>query len=535
MTQTPYTPTDRFEELDRIDLKGVFNVLEIYCHNLLPDMEACLVFLLRILKDKEAHTHPKTREWVTHLVRKIRDFGPFNPQGLELAYKLTQDPALDARLERLNYFALEPGLLDFRSVMNDPKKLERKRSQLMDLFERMPGHVLAASQLLQLDYYQGIDHSEWLVKFTAPKFFQEEWKQRLFLHYAGLRATDKALELWPEITTQSIGEVQLNLGAELFASQGEVGQALALYQQSLNLDPHQTPVKLRMAELEKPTKPDATLLTEKSVTICIYSWNKADDLERTLASLAETEIGNAKIRVLLNGCTDRSAEVVEAARNLFPDNDFNVIPLLVNVGAPAARNWLGALPEVRTSEFVAYLDDDVELPSDWLAHFLNVMEAHPKTSVVGCKVVFGSEPRMIQYLHRSFSLAEPGMIKLTDPCQIGQFDYGQHDYIRTTDHVMGCCHLLRMAHLPDGPQFDLRYSPSQVDDIAHDLQIRVNGGEVRYCGLVKCIHHQNTGGGFKRKMTKAQLGQVLGNDMKFYFAFEQHMERIQELMKLSGI
>ncbi len=534
MNQEQYTPTDRFEELDRIDLDAVFNVLEIYCNTLLPDMEACLVYLLRILKDKEAQGHPKTHEWVSHLVRKIRNLGPFNPQGLDLAQKLTRDQTLDARLERLAYFQLEPELLDFRSVMNDPQKLRRKRSQLMDVFERMPGHVLAASQLLQLDYYQGIEQGEWLNDFTAPRFFQDEWNQRLFLHYAGLGALDLAMALWPAVTSGPISEIQLNLGAELFVQAGETSQAMALYQQSLTIDPHQMPIRLRMAELENPTQPNKTLLTEKSVAICIYSWNKADDLERTLASLAHTDIGSASIRILLNGCTDRSADVADNARMLFPDNDYEVVPLLINVGAPAARNWLGALPEVRACEYIAYLDDDVELPTDWLAHFLNVMEDHPNTSVVGCKVVFGSEPRMIQYLHRSLSLAKPGIIKLTDPCQIGQFDYGQYDYIRTTDHVMGCCHLLRSAHMPNGPQFDLRYSPSQMDDIAHDLQLRVDGGEVRYCGLVKCIHHQNTGGGFKRKMSKAQLGQVLGNDMKFYYYFEQYLERIQELMRKSG-
>ncbi len=534
MTNTAYTPTDRFEELDRIDLDGVFDVLKIYCDNLLPDMEACLVFLSRILRDKEAANHPKTSGWLPHLIRKVAAFGPFHPQGLDLAHRLTRDPALDARLERLAYFQLDSTLLDLRSVMNDPNILARKRQHLLDILQRMPGHILAASQLLQLDYYQGIEHGDWLDAFTVPKFFRDEWKQRLFLHLAGLGARDEALALWTELSRLPHCEVQLNLAAELHARKGDIETALACYRESLELDPNQTPIRLRMAELEHPSKPGSTLPAQKDVCICLYSWNKADDLEKTLHGLTNTNIGKAKIRVLLNGCTDRSPEVVKQARALFPNNDFAVIPLPINVGAPAARNWLGSLPEVRASEFVAYLDDDVELPGDWLAHFLTVMENHPQTSAVGCKVVFGSEPRMIQYLYRALALARPEIIKLTDACQIAQMDYGQYDFIRTTDHVMGCCHLLRMAHLPDGPQFDLRYSPSQVDDIAHDLELRLRGGEVRYCGLVKCIHHQNTGGGFKRKMHSAQLGQVLGNDMKFYHYFSEHLGQLRELMKQTG-
>ncbi len=287
---------------------------------------------------------------------------------------------------------------------------------------------------------------------------------------------------------------------------------------------------LKLHDLFNPPRPGDPADTADTA-ILVYSWNKAADLERTLFSLAKTDIGTAKIRVLLNGCEDNSEAVVEAARKHFPNNDFDVIKLLVNVGAPAARNWLGSLPEVRSSEFVAYIDDDVELPSDWLAHFLTIMENHPKTAVVGCKIVFGSNPKMIQYLYRTFSVAKPDIIKLTNQNQIAQYDHGQFNYVRTTDNVMGCCHLLRMAHMPDGPQFDLRYSPSQLDDVAHDISLRVKGHEIRYCGLVTCIHHQNTGGGFKRKITNAQLGQVLGNDMKFFYFFKNELERIQELMK----
>lgn len=535
MNRIEYTPTDRFEELDRIDLDGVFDVLDIYCRNLLPDLEACLVFLNRILRDQTAAGHPRTRDEVSRLVRKAVSFGPFHLQALGLAHKLTGDPALDARLERLGYFDLDPKLQDLRSVMNDPGIMERKRSRLMDVMERMPGHILAANQLLQLDFYQGIEHGDWLDSFTVPKFFQAEWEHRLFVHLAGLGNTDDALMLWRSIANGPISEIQLNLAAECFIRSGDTGQALALYGRSLEIDPAQHPVRLRMAELENPFIPDPALIPDSSVAICLYSWNKADDLERTLTSLARTDIGPATIRVLLNGCTDRSEAVCEAARSLFPDNDFDTVILPVNVGAPAARNWLGALPEVRNKDFVAYLDDDVELQSDWLAHFLTVMECQPRTAVVGCKVVFGTEPRMIQYLHRTFSLAEPGMIKLTDACQIGQMDCGHYDFIRTTDTVMGCCHLLRMAHMPDGPQFDIRYSPSQVDDIAHDLTLRVNGFDVHYTGLVRCIHHQNTGGGFKRRMTQAQLGQVLGNDMKFYYSFSQHMERLREIIRQAAI
>ncbi len=534
MTHDTYTSTDRFEELDLIDLDEVFDLLEIYCRTMLPDLEACMVFLSRILKDQQASHHPKTRSWLELLVRKAVALGPLDRNVLGLASKLTHAPNIVELKEKLDRFNVDPTMLDMRSVMNNESSMRKKRAWLEETLKTTPGHIIAASQLLLLDYYQGIERGTWIDLLTVPKFAEQAWNARLFLHYAGLGIVDKAMMLWPFIAAGQLCEIQLNLAAELFVKSGDTEQAIVLYKESLKLDPHQMPVRHRIAELENQTKVNRALLSLKNVCICLYSWNKADDLERTLASLAKTDIGTAKIRVLLNGCTDNSAKVVATAKKLFPNNDFEAVPLLVNVGAPAARNWLGNLPEVRASEFVAYIDDDVELPADWLAHFLTVMKDNPKTAVVGCKVVFGSNQKMIQYLHRVFSIAAPGMIKLTESTQISLYDYGQYDYVCSTDTVMGCCHLLRMAHMPDGPQFDLRYSPSQVDDVAHDLALRVAGFDVHYCGLITCIHHQNTGGGFKRKMTKAQLGQVLGNDMKFYYYFIEKLERIRELMRKSN-
>ncbi|WP_319472085.1 glycosyltransferase family A protein [uncultured Pseudodesulfovibrio sp.] len=528
---TPHTPTDRFEELDHIDLDAVFDVLDITCRNLLPDLDLCTAFLARILKDRDAGSNPGTQDVVLRLIRKAVALAPFNHMPLDIAARLTGDAEMKQRAKRIAGLTTDPSIMDMRNVMNNEQTRRRKRNYLDSILERTPGHIVAASQRLLFDFYAGREPGDWINTIKVPKFARHHWQERLFLHYAPLGINHKALELWDEISSGPVCEVQLNLAAEMFISSGDTPSGIALYRESLKLDPAQGPIRHRLAELENPTQINHSLVREKDVVICLYSWNKADDLSRTLASLAKTDIGTAKIRVLLNGCTDHSAEAVEQARSLFPDNDFGAIPLPTNIGAPAARNWLGSLPEVRACEFAAYIDDDVELPADWLARFLTVMKDHPDTTAVGCKVVFGSNPKMIQYLHRTFSLAEPGIIKLTVPNLVAQYDRGQYNFIRETDTVMGCCHLLRMAHMPDGPQFDIRYSPSQIDDVAHDLALRIQGRTIRYCGLVTCIHHQNTGGGFKRSMSRAQLGQVHGNDMKMFHNLRPHLERIHDIMQ----
>ena len=44
--------------------------------------------------------------------------------------------------------------------------------------------------------------------------------------------------------------------------------------------------------------------------------------------------------------------------------------------------------------------------------------------------------------------------------------------------MSGCCHLLRGEALCGGAPFDVRFSPSQFDDLARDLGILVQGSGV---------------------------------------------------------
>jgi len=42
-----------------------------------------------------------------------------------------------------------------------------------------------------------------------------------------------------------------------------------------------------------------------------------------------------------------------------------IIELPVNIGAPAARNWLIARDETWQSDYIAFLDDDITMPENW--------------------------------------------------------------------------------------------------------------------------------------------------------------------------
>jgi GT2 family glycosyltransferase len=54
-------------------------------------------------------------------------------------------------------------------------------------------------------------------------------------------------------------------------------------------------------------------------------------------------------------------------------------------------------------------------------------------------------------------------------------DFGQFRYLRPCASVMGCCHLFRTETLERLGGFDLRFSPSQFDDVDHDLRLLAKG------------------------------------------------------------
>ncbi len=267
-----------------------------------------------------------------------------------------------------------------------------------------------------------------------------------------------------------------------------------------------------------------------ALAVLLYSWNKAAELDQTLAALWASDLGQARILVLDNGSADATAQVLDAWQYRAGAR-LTRVDLPVNVGAPAARNWLAALPECREADYVAYLDDDVELPRDWLARFLSVAEEDEGIGVVGCKVLEPGAPARIQYLYRNVALARPDMFKLIMHAPPGATDNGLYDFTRRTMSVMGCCHLLRGKALREVPGFDIRFSPSQGDDIEHDLAVCLAGWSVVYTGRVACVHHQNSGVSWKPSaaITRARAGNVIGNDIKLCAKHAGNLERLREL------
>jgi GT2 family glycosyltransferase len=165
------------------------------------------------------------------------------------------------------------------------------------------------------------------------------------------------------------------------------------------------------------------------------------------------------------------------------------------------------------ADYVAFLDDDVLLPPDWLDCFLQDLLRFPEVVVVGPRGLNPGSLPTIQYVYRFFLEVGNQKIGFTPTAPLSM-DLGQYSYRRPCLSVMGCCHLFdRKRWKALGvPDFDVRFSPSQVDDLDHDIQIWKQGGQVLYDGRVPVVHLQDAGR--QAPTSRASWSHVWGNHLK---------------------
>ncbi|WP_319778695.1 glycosyltransferase [Maridesulfovibrio sp.] len=276
----------------------------------------------------------------------------------------------------------------------------------------------------------------------------------------------------------------------------------------------------KLHSLLNPIDTERALENSDEAAILLYSWNNGKLIENTLKNLAASKIGKARIYALNNGSDDNTGQVMNEAQYLFKQGYYKKIQLQVNVGAPAARNWLLADPEVRKAKWAVFLDDDVELESDWLEELLATADKYKDPGAVGCRITSTGTPRSLQ--SADYHLFPPGngtsqieglteRIKIFDSCRNG-FDYGQFSYTRPAMHVSGCCHMLNMEAIHKCGPFDVRFNPTQFDDLERDLRAALGGYEHIYAGQLRIGHIQHSS--LAKASNVRSMAQVFGNKIK---------------------
>ena len=304
-------------------------------------------------------------------------------------------------------------------------------------------------------------------------------------------------------------------------------KALELWKQVIEARPWHLNLILRVHAAVLPLEEVGVL---PATAVLVYSFNKAKYLDATLEALAKSR-GAALIVALDNGSSDATPEVLRGWSERLGDEFLKTVRLPVNVGAPAARNWLAAVRELDEMECAAYLDDDALPPEDWLESLHAARHAHPDAAAWGCRVMDHKAPESIQSadLHLGLATSSDGVPEVpfdpyrsqAEPFRLSELhaqvaDRGQFDYVRPCVSVTGCCHLLDIERLRD-TGFDLRYTPSQYDDLDRDLREAMVGRLCCYHGGV-AVHHRKRSGRAAAMDTRA-TGNWMGNRYKLFNRF----------------
>ncbi len=333
---------------------------------------------------------------------------------------------------------------------------------------------------------------------------------------------EKALPLVFDLDTETWGLFAAMAASHCLERLGDRENALAACLAVRNALPHHVNLILRAFELSQPRRTPPSP-GPGDAAVCLYSMNKADLFGRCLAHLAATDLGQSLVAVLDNGSTDHTPGVVAEAARLFPADRFLSVRLPVNIGAPGARNWLLSLPEVKARRHVAFLDDDAFPDADWLARLLDTARSHPHAGAIGCAIVDLDAPR--DHQSADFNLFPPELgqqslpetrerLFVCDPCR-GAPDFGLFAYTRSCLSVSGCCHLLPRRSLEAVGGFDIRYNPTQFDDLDRDIRSFLAGAPCVYAGSVRVGHKQGSSLALAR--TEAQVAQVVGNKIKLEY------------------
>ena len=475
-------------------------------------------YLNRFLAEKDVLANPAMAKCFLHLMRKMVQLHPFHSGVRNLCSNLFNSPEEMAKANVLSKDSRDPSIAQDLQQMKIQGKNEELQNVLLGHVQKGNAGLFVAEMLLENSLANGFN-LKWLHGYEPHPLFQNDWKAHIVFQAAKHGQADLAVELWEAAQSEgfSCADNTLNFVAASYAACGNQEAARKLYERSLELDSAQTTIKYLIKETDDPFVVRSSALDEALIPILIYSYNKAELLASTLASLCESKIGSSKIIVLLNGCTDNSIDVVRHTQKTYPDRSIELLNIPINMGAPAARNYL--LDHVKKNynfKHLAYLDDDVLLPPEWLGSLVTAIEEDPRIGVVGCRI-HEPDDAIPQYLYRNLSIIKPGVFRLTLPKPLANRSIGLYEFRRDVDTVMGCCHLIRRECFEKVNCFDIQFSPSQLDDVAFHLDVVLNGWKVRYLGNLTCIHLRATG--FQGRGNRTN-GNALGNDVKFYYRFQ---------------
>ena len=222
-------------------------------------------------------------------------------------------------------------------------------------------------------------------------------------------------------------------------------------------------------------------MTPPRVSVIIVTWNALPLLQQCLPSVVATDYSNLEIIVADNASTDGSAEWIE-----------KTFPQVRVVRHP--QNWRfckgnnRAVPYA-TGDYILLLNNDVEVPPDWLDPLVDTFEQDAE--------IGAAQPKMLQYDDRSrfeYAGAAGGFLdRVGYPFTRGRLfdtmehDHGQYDTPRDIFWASGAALMMRRSALQRVGLLDERFD-MHMEEIDLCWRMQRAGYRIRYVPESEVYH-----------------------------------------------
>ncbi len=230
------------------------------------------------------------------------------------------------------------------------------------------------------------------------------------------------------------------------------------------------------------------------VSVVIPSWNGRDQLSGVLESLEAQNWPDFETIVVDNGSGDGTVEFLRAE---WPS--VRVVPLAENEGFAAAVNHGIARS---SGEYVALVNNDVELEPQWIEIVTGVLDSHPRAGSVASK--------LLEWSRRNVLDGAGDLVGWDGYCVRrgkGERDRGQYD---SSPRVLSACAaaaLYRRDALDDVGPFDEGFF-AYIEDVDWGLRAQLAGWDCIYEPTAVAYH---VGGASSSRMSGFELFQCHRN------------------------
>lgn len=135
------------------------------------------------------------------------------------------------------------------------------------------------------------------------------------------------------------------------------------------------------------------------VSVIIPTYNRACELPRVLAALADQSMSDIEVIVVDNGSVDDTAAVLARSARRAP---FPLIHLPITPSGPAGARNAGMA--IARGEYFAFVDSDVALAPDWLEVTLAELKRSPEVPAVGGIVIYENDRNFVNAYGGKLSL-----------------------------------------------------------------------------------------------------------------------------------